>query len=59
MCDDLFDNILLVLAEKKDPGQITQLELENERLHRELMLLQEQNFLARERKKSEIGRAHV
>lgn len=39
--------------EKKDPGQITQLELENERLHRELMLLQEQNFLARERKKSD------
>nr|XP_022315189.1 uncharacterized protein LOC111119376 isoform X5 [Crassostrea virginica] len=39
--------------EKKDNGQITQLELENERLHRELMLLQEQNFLARERKKSD------
>ena len=27
--------------------------MENERLHRELMLLQEQNFLARERKKSD------
>ncbi|XP_061197713.1 uncharacterized protein LOC133205832 isoform X2 [Saccostrea echinata] len=39
--------------EKKDTGQITQLELENERLHRELMLLQEQNILARERKKTE------
>lgn len=49
----LITGILLVLVEKKDPGQITQLELENERLHRELMLLQEQNFLARERKKSD------
>ncbi|XP_062610172.1 uncharacterized protein LOC134271939 isoform X3 [Saccostrea cucullata] len=39
--------------EKKDTTQITQLELENERLHRELMLLQEQNILARERKKTE------
>ncbi|XP_056018546.1 uncharacterized protein LOC125668024 isoform X3 [Ostrea edulis] len=39
--------------EKKDNTQITQLELENERLHRELMLLQEQNFLAREKKKTD------
>jgi hypothetical protein len=44
---------LFLLTEKKDSTQITQLELENERLHRELMLLQEQNFLARERKKTE------
>ncbi|KAK3090147.1 hypothetical protein FSP39_009490 [Pinctada imbricata] len=39
--------------DKKDKDQFRHLEMENERLHRELLLLQEQNFQARERKKSD------
>ncbi|KAL3869334.1 hypothetical protein ACJMK2_042028 [Sinanodonta woodiana] len=40
--------------EKKDYStQVSMLEMENERLHRELLLLQEQNTLARDRRKTD------
>lgn len=51
----LFTKKMIFFSEKKPDvsGKMTMIELENERLHKELMLLQEQNFLTQNRRKSD------